>query len=451
VLTVNRSKAVAGKVDLPPSSDLFLVAALSALASGSSARIHPVGTSVEIRKWASLLSGHATVTFDSDACLVEPFAGESPSVMKFASDHLPYRDLVVFLMLGAGKKVLFESIAEKRLEIWRATGKRLGVELLPAQDGALRGLVCAPINSGAPLPVEIDENDVVAALALFFGLGAKRSFRTSYTLSNPFRHLCGRFGYSIDLKRDGGEKEQNPLLRRMRLQTGQRLSDQDQMFIVSADFSIARDLQTVVDIELPGDETLLALLCAAKALQQRGSLVVDNAPLDPWALPILPFLRKMGCKPSTQEMRRTAFGPVGMFSLSKFELSGQKIDFAPQHPGVMQLPAMAAVAAFASNQSLFRRFDDMRINDPDGIRQLERCLKTMNVKFGDIPDGFVIKGESEYDGFDLIEPLPAPLAGAFAIAGLRCVGSTTINDEHIVERWPEFYAMIMNIGEFRSQ
>jgi 5-enolpyruvylshikimate-3-phosphate synthase len=110
---------------------------------------------------------------------------------------------------------------------------------------------------------------------------------------------------------------------------------------------------------------------------------------------------------------------------------------------------MAVIAAFAEGQSLFRKFDDLRLNDPDGIKQLETCLRTMNVKFGDIPDGLVIKGNHEHDGFDLIEPLPAYLAGAFAVAGLHCVGSTTVNDELLIERWPDFQELIEKLFEFR--
>ena len=150
----------------------------------------------------------------------------------------------------------------------------------------------------------------------------------------------------------------------------------------------------------------------------------------------------MGCKPALQENSETSFGSAGMVTLPKFDLTGQKIDFSPQQPCGEQLPAMAMVAAFAENESLFRQFEDLRLNDPDAIRQLESCLKLMGVKFGDIPDGFVIKGEKEYDGFDLIEPFPAWCAGAFAIAGLRCVGSTTINDERLSERWPDFFDLI---------
>jgi 5-enolpyruvylshikimate-3-phosphate synthase len=161
-------------------------------------------------------------------------------------------------------------------------------------------------------------------------------------------------------------------------------------------------------------------------------------------------MHKMGCKLSQQKMRQTAFGSAGMVTLSKFDLTGQKTDFIPQHHAAFQLPAMAVLSAFSEGQSLFRRFDDLRLNDPDGIKELEVCLKTMNVKFGDIPDGFVIKGSSEYDGFDLIEPLPSHMAGAFAVAGLRCAGATTINDELLLERWPDFEDLITTLCEFRT-
>ncbi|MBN2188364.1 MAG: hypothetical protein JW699_02835, partial [Chitinispirillaceae bacterium] len=195
---------------------------------------------------------------------------------------------------------------------------------------------------------------------------------------------------------------------------------------------------------------LCALLLTAKSLIPRGSLTIDNAPLEPWALPVITLMRKMGAKPAQQETHRSAFGPAGIISLQKFELTGQKTDFVPHFHYAFQLPAMAALAAFAEGQSLFRKFEDLRRSDPDGIRQLETCLRAMHVKLGDIPDGFVIKGAHEHDGFDLIEPLSAPLAGAFIIAGLHCVGSTTVNEDFVLERWPDFNELIENYFEFKT-
>jgi 3-phosphoshikimate 1-carboxyvinyltransferase len=300
----------------------------------------------------------------------------------------------------------------------------------------------------------LQEHDIHPALGLLFGLRAGHSFQIDCSLSTPLRDLCAAFGCSITVQRDIGEAEKDPMIRRMRIKARQRLSSQDQLFTVTADFTAraapGEEIAGPIDILLPGDEVLLALVLAAKSLIPKGSLTIDNAPLEPWATPMTVLMRKMGAKPAQQETHRSAFGPAGIMSLQKFELTGQKTDFVPHFHYAFQLPAMAVLAAFAEGQSLFRKFEDLRRSDPDGIKQLETCLRTMQVKFGDIPDGFVIKGSHEHDGFDLIEPLPAPLAGAFAIAGLHCVGSTTVNEGLLLERWPDFNELLGKFFEYRT-
>ena len=290
-------------------------------------------------------------------------------------------------------------------------------------------------------------------LGLLIGVRGRHTFQTDCILSTPLRPLCAALGYAVTVQRDLGDIEKDPLVRRMKIKARQRLSPQDQLFTVNADFTApaARsEGDDAVDCMLPGDEVLLALFLAAKSLIHRGMLTIDNAPLEPWAMPVMSLMRKMGAKPSHQETHHTAFGPAGTMTLQKFELTGQKTDFAPHFHYAFQLPAMAVLAAFAEGQSLFRKFEDLRQSDPDGIKQLETCLRTMRVKFGDIPDGFVIKGSREHDGFDCIEPMPAHCAGAFSIAGLHCIGSTTLNDERLLERWPDFSELIEKFFEFKT-
>lgn len=451
MLSIRRAKALQGQLSLPPSPDLFLVAAMASLAGRRKVRIHPVCDRPSFTQWTSAIEGFAAMSREDDAAIIDPHPPASSGVIVFASDQLPYRDLVVFLALGARERVVFRNVSEKRLALWQEQAKRIGFVLETVQDGETRGLVLAD-GTPATLPSSISELDINPALGLMFGLRAKHSFQIDCTLSTPLRSLCVPFGHCISVQRDIGEAEKDPLVRRMRIKARQRLSSQDQLYTVTADFSAAPGAETAgaIDCPLPGDEVLLALFLTAKSLITRGSLTIENAPLEPWAMPIMALMRKMGAKHAQQEIQRTAFGPAGMVTLQKFDLTGQKTDFMPHYDYAFQLPAMTVITAFAEGQSLFRKFHDLRRGDPDRIKQLENCLRVMRVKFGDIPDGFVIKGSSEHDGFDLIEPFPAPLAGAFAIAGLHCVGSTTVNDELLLERWPDFNELIEKYFEFRT-
>ncbi|MBN1131239.1 MAG: hypothetical protein JXA71_19775 [Chitinispirillaceae bacterium] len=445
MLTINRAKSLQGNYTLPSSPDLFLVAALVAAAAKSSARFPQVTRTPYLDRLAGYISPCAALSWEDRSCLLTPNDTDPDAPLFFDDDQLPYRDLVVFLALSTRRPVLFKHIAGERLAFWKNQAHRIGYTLEQAVHDGCSGLALSDeINAGATVPF-IKEQDLHAALGLFWGLRARRSFSIDFTLSTPLRHLAAHFGNETTIKRELGETEKDPLVRRMKIQARQRLSSSEQLFTVNADFSTPLP-DRIPEIVLPGDEILCGLLLLGKSLFSRGSFVVDNAPLEPWAMPILGLMRKMGCKPSLQESGQTPFGACGMVTFQKFAKTGQKTDCAP----VFHLPAMALLAAFAEGESLFRNFDDLRLSDPDAIRQIESCLRTMQVKIGDIHDGFIIKGSQEYDGFDLIEPLPAHLCGAFAVAGLACVGSTTINDELLVERWPAFPDLLETYFEYRT-
>jgi hypothetical protein len=68
-----------------------------------------------------------------------------------------------------------------------------------------------------------------------------------------------------------------------------------------------------------------------------------------------------------------------------------------------------------------------------------------------MPDGIVVEGAKEFDGFDIIETLPAHIAVAFCVAGLKCVGKTSLRDDNIFARWQDFEKMINEICEFRAK
>lgn len=450
VLTIQRAKTLQGKLLLPPSPDLFCIATFSSIALGRPVRIHPVKGSPCMRSFAELLSGHAEITWEEDACSIAPLPEPTAKHFIFDSDLLPWRELIVFLALGTRKPVLFRQCPEKRLESWRTMAGRIGFSLDRLDRDGLQGLVLVPPASDQPFPAAIAEDDIHALLGLLAGLRAKRSFQVDYTPSTPFRSLIKSFGCTLSVKRDQGGVEKDPLVRRMRLQAGQRLSSQDQLFTITADFSEQPVQDGPIDLLLPGDEVLLGLFLEAKSLIPKGSLVIDNAPLDPWALPMLSLLRKMGGKPSQQETHQTAFGAAGMITIQKADMTGQKTECKPLYHYVHQLPAMAVITAFAEGQSIFRGLEDLRLSEPDCIKQLEACLTLMNAKFGDMPDGFVVKGSHDYDGFDLTDPLPAGISGAFAIAGLCCMGTTTVNDDRIAERWPMFKELLETLFEYRA-
>jgi hypothetical protein len=59
-------------------------------------------------------------------------------------------------------------------------------------------------------------------------------------------------------------------------------------------------------------------------------------------------------------------------------------------------------------------------------------------------------GGKDFDGFDLAGNIPAHIAASFAIAGLKCMGTTTIEDETLKMRWPDFESYLSQLYDLRS-
>jgi 5-enolpyruvylshikimate-3-phosphate synthase len=111
---------------------------------------------------------------------------------------------------------------------------------------------------------------------------------------------------------------------------------------------------------------------------------------------------------------------------------------------------MVVICCFARGQSVFRGLEQLRYNDPDGIELILECVRALGGRHGEMPDGIVIDGLKQFDGFDLELELPASLSGACAVAGLKCMGKTTIADTALLERWPEFPSILEGICEYRK-
>jgi 3-phosphoshikimate 1-carboxyvinyltransferase len=222
------------------------------------------------------------------------------------------------------------------------------------------------------------------------------------------------------------------------------------------DINTNHDINTIKDINylnitIPGDEILAAALLCLKCISPKGDLTISNAPLESWATQTLSFIKKMGCHVNVKEEGKTSFGVRGSLAVKKSACNGRKVRCLPHYQYFGQLPAMAVASAFAEGKSVFRELQPLRLCEPDGLDQLEQCLRPLGARHGEMPDGIVVEGAKEFDGFDILEPLPAHIAAAFCMAGLKCRGKTSIADDFIFARWPDFEKMLNDICEFRSK
>ncbi|MBN2188483.1 MAG: hypothetical protein JW699_03435, partial [Chitinispirillaceae bacterium] len=236
MLNIKHAKSLQGQLTLPPSTDLFLVAAMAAIACRRKVRIHPVRECPYFSRLTAVLDSCAIVSRENDAVIIDPRPAGPLDTLVFPDDQLPYRDLVVFIALGMRSRVLFQNISEQRLSLWCEQSQRIGFAVEMVREGDRRGLAPGAFSPSA-IPPSLQEHDISPALGLLFGLRAVHSFQIDCALSTPLRDVCAAFGCSISVQRDIGATEKDPLIRRMRIKARQRLSSQDQLFTVTADFS----------------------------------------------------------------------------------------------------------------------------------------------------------------------------------------------------------------------
>jgi hypothetical protein len=448
VLTIQPAKNLQGKLDLPPSPGLFILATVVAIARRQPIRFTPpVPVDLPfLREWSTILAGHATMEWSNNDCLVTPVVND-PSLRI----DLFVNDLIVFTLLGMGKTIVFKSITEKRCSFWQQQLKRLGYDL---QIGPHEATTCmniaGKVTATAADPV-VDAIDLQPLLGLLLGTSDRRIFTVNTALASPLRTIAQAFGFSIEVK-STITKERDALARRVQLmQQKLRHVPSGQQFIVTADFS-RNDASRPesLDVTLPGDECAGAVFTAATCIFPKSTLVISNLLLETWATPVVAFIRKMGCKVSVQETGRTTFGSIGMLHVQSTGLTGRKMECVPAVAYIPFLPAMVVIAAFAEGESVFRDLDDLRYDEPDGIEQIESCIRSLGAHHGEMPDGIVLKGGRDFDGFDINSSLPASCAAAFAIAGLRCIGTTTINDGYLQQRLPQLETLLKTIGEYRA-
>ncbi|MCX7726996.1 MAG: hypothetical protein N2053_09125 [Chitinispirillaceae bacterium] len=455
MLTIKQTKNIQGKIELSPSCELFILTTVIAIAKKQPVAISPYIKSEFLNKWAEIIKEFGTTEWGEKAAIFKPYFENSPLQVIFNFPlYILYRDLIIFAFLGMGKEVCFCSLSERRISYWEEQAKRLGFTLdIEKKDNNLVALKIKDIPSVISFSKEIDECDIQPLLGFLLGSNKKASFNIGYIFSSPLREVAPLFGDYIEVK-NSKPKPQDELLRRIELMN--RKSNKEGsgvQFTVTVDFSVKENKvkEDVINIILPGDELIASAFTAAATLFPKNTLVISNFPLESWASPVLGFIRKYGVKVSIQESGRTSFGSVGMVSIrATGEFTGKKSECFPAIEYILTLPSMLVIASFAEGESVFRCLEELRFDNPDLLEEIEKCLDIIGVHHGEMPDGIVLKGGKDYDGFDITDRITPQSAIAFAVAGLRCIGNSTINDELLKERLPNFGELLNSVCQYRD-
>ncbi len=439
-----------GRVELPPNPDYYFLTLIFALTADRPVKIGPVNDAPIFDQWDERFGASLEIQKEEDARTAAPRAQDGGSYIKLPYQEIPFPELSVFMLLGMGKTIGLDEIPASRIKSWQRLARKVGCKIETREMDGTTALSLEPFESLTPASDTIGQNEIHAFLGLAIGAKKPLTFTVEYIFSSPLRHIAELFGYDLTVKSNAPLKESDPLARRIRMMQQKKKIEAKQSYTVAVIFTGLDEKKKTVDVKLPGDDILGATLLVAKSLVQKGGLVIANMPLESWNSATLSYIRKMGCKCGIQDSQQTSFGKTAIVQLQRFKLVGRKTECTPLFHYRRYLPAMIVLSTFAAGQSVFRALEDLRNDRPDPIEQMLYCVRLIGGRHGEMPDGMVIDGAKQADGFDLDQKLPVSFTGPCTAAGLHCQGETKIDDEALAARWPQFEQMLKSLCQYRT-
>lgn len=455
MLELTKVHAIKGTVVIPSNPDLCILTWLLTLAMDNKVSVSSIDRTPYLIQWEKYLSAYLDFQYDENTYVITTHYRkyESP-VLTLPINEIPYRDFVVSFLLGAGFTISAPKIPDLLLELWKQKVQQFGCDIETREyEKEQEKVITLSLSSCGMFrvpSVAIEQNVIHTGLGLALGLKQKTHFIINYQFQSPLRHILPAMGYELAVKSNMEPKNIDPLERRMRFMVprSKKKTEANYSFTIAVDFSSCKSRD--VSVTLGGDDLLSSLLLCAKSLVQKGNLILDNVALEPWCCATLHHIRRMGCKVGIQENKKTTYGTAGTVSLQRYELSGRKVDCTPLFHYRRHLPTLLLLALFSRGQTVFKGLEELRCDEPDPLDQLTASVTLLGGRSGVMPDGFVVEGLTEYDGFDMTETVPAAIAGIYAIAGLKCGGKTVIEEYSILNRWPHFKELLNHISEQKS-
>jgi 3-phosphoshikimate 1-carboxyvinyltransferase len=195
-------------------------------------------------------------------------------------------------------------------------------------------------------------------------------------------------------------------------------------------------------LDVPGDASSAAFFGIAAAAVARSDVQIVGVGVNPTRLGWLEVLRRAGAHVEVTDGIAGAGEPRGSIRVRHETILPLRIE-APEVPGVIdELPALAALATHGG-EIMVTGAAELRTKESDRIAALVAGLRALGGNAEELPDGFVIRGNSPLTGGVADAAGDHRLAMAFAIAALGARGPCTITGSDAVSvSYPGFFAVL---------
>jgi 3-phosphoshikimate 1-carboxyvinyltransferase len=196
-----------------------------------------------------------------------------------------------------------------------------------------------------------------------------------------------------------------------------------------------------IEARVPGDLSSAAFFLCAAALFPGSQITLPGILMNPTRARLLDILIQMGLKISVAHLEEHHGEMVGSIEARGVAWKGGVISGADTAALIDEIPVLAAIAPYSEEGLEVRDGKELRVKESDRIAAIAANLKKMGAEVEERPDGLRIPGRQHLRGAELDSFGDHRIAMAFAVAGLRAEGESTIHGaDAAAVSYPAFFA-----------
>ncbi len=201
-----------------------------------------------------------------------------------------------------------------------------------------------------------------------------------------------------------------------------------------------------LEATVPGDLSSAAFFMCAAALFPDSQLVISDLLLNPTRARLLEIMISLGVGISITSMEEQHGELRGTVRVEGRELRQATIAGADTAALIDEIPVLAAIAPYTEQGIEIRDARELRVKESDRIAAVAVNLRAMGAQVEEREDGLKIHGGQKLHGAEIDSFGDHRIAMAFAIAGLRAQGETTIRGANAaVISYPGFFDALETI------
>lgn len=200
------------------------------------------------------------------------------------------------------------------------------------------------------------------------------------------------------------------------------------------------------DLAVPGDLSSAAFFLVAANLFPGSRVVIEGVGLSPSRTQLIDWLLGAGAMVRVLDVGSRAGEMVGTLLVEGRAMTGGVIEGAMSAGLIDEIPVLAVLGAASRDGLTVRDAKELRVKETDRIATVAENMRRMGVTITTTDDGFHIPGGQQFRAAQVDSFGDHRIGMAFAVAGLRADGETTIDNADAASvSFPEFYDTLESI------